>query len=338
MSFEGFDFPSYTPIPDQLIDELMSTLSLAELRVALYIARRTYGFKKNSDAISLGQMLHGITKKDGTVLDKGTGICKRSLLPALSKLIEKKIIIRTKRAKNGLNQPSVYQLNLKKKPKSKEPQVVETNIAPTQEPSVGAKNSSTLGAKSAPRVEANFAPHKTQLNKKQLNKNSLSQVVDDFYRRLGRERISKTKRERGFRILEELQNDGFSEEELDHALKWLTTQHPDTKSLDRLGHMMDQALIHYSSEKIRLAAQQKQQTKRVQEEKRASSNRALWTKAGKLYETLNDEAKAKYLEKLPLYARQPFLQKTSIICLIAHEIKSNLTPNLCKSEANILYT
>ena len=64
--FAGFSAPRYTQVPDQLFDELLSVLTGAELKVLLYICRRTFGFKKDSDNISINQMLNGIRRKDGT--------------------------------------------------------------------------------------------------------------------------------------------------------------------------------------------------------------------------------------------------------------------------------
>ena len=52
-------------MPDAFFDVVAPQLSEAELRVALYIIRRTFGFKKDSDTISLRQMVEGITTKDG---------------------------------------------------------------------------------------------------------------------------------------------------------------------------------------------------------------------------------------------------------------------------------
>lgn len=54
--FSGFVFPTTTPVPDQLFDELLPRLSGAELKVLMYIIRRTFGFKKQSDDISLAQL------------------------------------------------------------------------------------------------------------------------------------------------------------------------------------------------------------------------------------------------------------------------------------------
>src|SRR3954453_9196518 len=69
--FQGFLSPNTTPVPDVLFDDLLQRLDNAELRVLLYIIRRMYGFKKSSDDISIGQMVDGIKRKDGTVLDGG---------------------------------------------------------------------------------------------------------------------------------------------------------------------------------------------------------------------------------------------------------------------------
>ena len=91
--FQGFYVPNSTQVPDTLFDELMPDLSGAELKVVLYIIRRTFGFKRQSDTISINQLLHGITKKNGEVLDRGTGLAKPTLLRAIRSLTERAIIL-----------------------------------------------------------------------------------------------------------------------------------------------------------------------------------------------------------------------------------------------------
>jgi hypothetical protein len=61
-------------------------LSGGELKCLLYIVRRTLGFKKDADAISLSQMVHGITTRDGRVLDSGTGLNRSTVVEALASL------------------------------------------------------------------------------------------------------------------------------------------------------------------------------------------------------------------------------------------------------------
>ena len=46
--FAGFSTPNTTAVPDDFFDVLAPNLSEAELRVLIYIIRRTFGFKKDS--------------------------------------------------------------------------------------------------------------------------------------------------------------------------------------------------------------------------------------------------------------------------------------------------
>ncbi len=111
--FEGFRSPNFTTVPDELFDDLVPRLSGAEVKVLLYIVRRTFGFKKDRDNISISQMLDGIVKKNGERLDHGAGLSKPTLCRAISTLAEKKIIIATRQFDyNGGNLATCYQLNM----------------------------------------------------------------------------------------------------------------------------------------------------------------------------------------------------------------------------------
>ena len=90
--FRGFREPRYTQIPDEFFDEVAPNLTEAELRVALYVLRRTFGFKKHEDAISLTQMSDGITTKDGRILDCGTGMSRSAVWRGSKGLVEKGIL------------------------------------------------------------------------------------------------------------------------------------------------------------------------------------------------------------------------------------------------------
>src|SRR5919197_1111611 len=110
--FRGFSSPNYTPIPDEILDELMFTLSGAELKVLLYICRRTFGFKKMSDDISLNQICNGIQKKTGEVLDSGTGLSQRQVIRALKTLIDENVVHAKRNTSLGRGfEPTTYTLN-----------------------------------------------------------------------------------------------------------------------------------------------------------------------------------------------------------------------------------
>jgi phage replication O-like protein O len=113
IQFTGFLYPTTTPVPDQVFNELLPLLTGAELKVLLYICRRTFGFKKDYDRISLDQMINGIRKKNGKVLDTGTGLSKASVARALKKLSGKNIITRHRNSssKRG-HEPTTYSLNM----------------------------------------------------------------------------------------------------------------------------------------------------------------------------------------------------------------------------------
>jgi len=86
--------PTTTPLPDEIYDEWAPMLGAAELKVLLYIVRRTLGFRKSVDAISLSQFLEGIVTRDGRVLDKGCGVKSRPNVVRALKGLEEKGLIR----------------------------------------------------------------------------------------------------------------------------------------------------------------------------------------------------------------------------------------------------
>jgi hypothetical protein len=105
--------PNSTQIPDVILDQWMADLSGAELKVVLYVARRTFGFGKESDDISLRQISGGIKKRDGVVLDRGTGLSVSSVARAVKTLEEQGILLRRVNL-NDKNEhdENTYSLNL----------------------------------------------------------------------------------------------------------------------------------------------------------------------------------------------------------------------------------
>lgn len=97
-------------MPDNFFDEVMPQLSGAEVKVLLYIFRRTFGFKKQSDNISLSQMVSGIRRRDGEVLDRGTGLGKTTVVGAINRLIARGMVRKIKRRSEAKgDQPSSYE-------------------------------------------------------------------------------------------------------------------------------------------------------------------------------------------------------------------------------------
>jgi len=187
--FDGFDWPTTTPTPDVIFDRLLPLLTGAELKVLLYIVRRTFGFRKDSDHISLNQLLTGIRKRDGTQLDYGTGLSKKTLLVALESLKHKRLISsEAVTSPERGHEPTLYRLLLRDEEKSTLP--------------LGEKLHQGGGGKSTPSPRRKNSPIQETVNNPQLNKNGYISMKD---------RRSETydEQEHQRRIIESAQRAGF---------------------------------------------------------------------------------------------------------------------------------
>src|SRR5579859_1926199 len=117
MRWPGFYAPLYTQVPDELFDFWLPRLSESELKVLLYIIRRTFGFKKESDNISLSQMVEGIVTRAGKRLDYGAGVSATAVKGAIKGLLAKDLIERqhNESAAHG-HEATTYRLRLRATP------------------------------------------------------------------------------------------------------------------------------------------------------------------------------------------------------------------------------
>jgi len=115
--FPPFGAPRFTQIPDVLFDEHLPELGLAELKVLLVIMRRTYGWRKPTDAISLSQ------------LEKGTGLRRKAISAATRSLEEGGyIIVDRGTTPNGGTATNLYRLNVEGDVSASEPSSLDTSI------------------------------------------------------------------------------------------------------------------------------------------------------------------------------------------------------------------
>src|SRR4051794_3055055 len=91
--FEGIESPNGPISPDPLLDLVMPFLPPTEWKVCTYVVRRTFGWKKASDRISLEQICHGIVRRDGSRLDYGTQLDRKTAIKALRGLEAKGVIV-----------------------------------------------------------------------------------------------------------------------------------------------------------------------------------------------------------------------------------------------------
>lgn len=95
-SYQGIRSPRYTQTPDEFFDIIAPHLSESELRVMLYIIRKTFGWKADEDDISISQMVAGVIKRNGERLDHGTGLSKSSVIRGVKGLVDKGLIVAQK--------------------------------------------------------------------------------------------------------------------------------------------------------------------------------------------------------------------------------------------------
>jgi hypothetical protein len=87
-------YPAWTQIPNVVLDYLMAELKPSVFAVYLFLCRRTFGFHKECDQISLNQIVNGIKTKDGRVLCKGTGLTKKTVIKSLKVLKNEGLLIK----------------------------------------------------------------------------------------------------------------------------------------------------------------------------------------------------------------------------------------------------
>ena len=92
-SFEGYRGPRFTPIPDEFLDHQLADLTSAEAKVMLFLFRKTYGYRKSADQVSLTQLERGTIAGDGRIIDRGSGLSKATIWRALKGLQQKGLIV-----------------------------------------------------------------------------------------------------------------------------------------------------------------------------------------------------------------------------------------------------
>jgi hypothetical protein len=195
--------PNSTQIPDIILDHWMAELSDAEFKVLLYVARRTFGFGKDSDNISLTQLTSGIRRRDGTPLDRGTGLSRSGVKKACKGLIERGVLIRFRNtAPDGReSEESTYRLNLFASLPESEDEVGRQKTYPghvVAYPDVGHKvaqvgHKRTEGRpRSRPGVGHQVAPQETAQETEQETASAESGADDELIETLVREGVGRS--------------------------------------------------------------------------------------------------------------------------------------------------
>lgn len=126
----------YPVLLNGVIDHCMCDLSGNDLKILLYTLKHTFGYGKTADSIALSQLQFGIEKRNGILLDRGTGLTRNTILKSINNLIKRDILIKHPvRVEHKLFRPSIFEFN---------PLFLEMLIGSTNpEPTVGADSEHT---------------------------------------------------------------------------------------------------------------------------------------------------------------------------------------------------
>ena len=95
--FRGFERPrqNYFKMPNNWTDITAEMSSLAEIKVVEYVLKNTWGYQEFGIAkrISLKEFMHGRRRKDGTHIDKGTGLSKPSVIAGIRAAIDHGLLL-----------------------------------------------------------------------------------------------------------------------------------------------------------------------------------------------------------------------------------------------------
>lgn len=116
-AFPGFVLASenWFRLPNEWTDITSQMKSLAELKVVEYVLRHTWGFQEYSNAkrISTNEFMHGRRRKDGSRLDRGTGLSNRSVIDGLRQAVEHGYLVEERDDRDKGRIQKLYRLHMK---------------------------------------------------------------------------------------------------------------------------------------------------------------------------------------------------------------------------------
>jgi hypothetical protein len=196
--FPGFDIPrqNWFKMPNNWTDITAAIGSIAELKVVEYVLKHTWGYQEYGvrKRITNDEFMHGRRRKDGTRIDKGTGLSKPSVIAGLKAAVEKGLLIEEVDDSDKARVKKYYCLRMVPGLQNG----VETDNEPPSEPgrevegggvkdlNAGVKdlypevkNLYPWGKDSLPRSEQDTLVRHSKQNKKRNNNNKNSQRLPD---------------------------------------------------------------------------------------------------------------------------------------------------------------
>jgi hypothetical protein len=275
---------NYYKVPNDVSDILASQQTPAEQVVYHRLFRLSYGYNQNVCRVgmqalaaatniaskkTIAKALTGLVKKGHIAIEQEAsndvrGTWYRVFLPHEISTVRKLTRLKMTPVKStAVETSAVISANIEEKSSAVENTVHLQCLENTEENASSIKN-----------TVVNFAPITTDL----LHTLSLPTLVDRFYELL-QQRPSQKKRERAIQQAQKLLDEGFTLQELDYTIAWVTQKHPDTGSFDRIPFFIDQALKDRGTRQQITAMEQQHQAeitqRKMQEQRTKEENQQL---------------------------------------------------------------
>lgn len=110
--FGGFEKPkeNWSKLPHQFIYELPNFSNLAGLKIVLYVLRHTWGYGDPYKKISIDEFMNGRKHRDGSRIDRGTGLSKPSVVSGCKWAVDNGYLFEVKDKGDGARIKKYYSL------------------------------------------------------------------------------------------------------------------------------------------------------------------------------------------------------------------------------------
>ena len=163
MSNESKFIPNFLQVPNAVIDELLPDLTGAELKCYLVVIRKTKGWNKESDNISISQFM------------KATGLSNSAVIKACESLVKYGLLVK----ENGSRNTGVYAVNSYSKITHEESsQVTCEKSSPVKKVHSTCEESSQVTCEKSSHTINNIKNTTQNTNKKTTQKKSLALLAE----------------------------------------------------------------------------------------------------------------------------------------------------------------
>ena len=275
---------NYYKVPNDVSDTLASQQTPAEQAVYHRLFRLSYGYNQNVCRVgmqalaaatniaskkTIAKAITGLVKKRHIAIEQEAsndvrGTWYRVFLPQEITRARKPTSVKITPVKStAVDDSAVVSANVEEKSSAVENTVDRQDLESIQQNASGVKN-----------TVVNVAPITTDL----LQTLSLPLLVDRFYQLL-QQHPSQKKRERAILQGQKLLDEGFTLQDLEYTITWVTQRHPDTGAFDRIPFFIDQALKDRESRQQVVVLEQQRHTeitqRKAQEQRTREENQQI---------------------------------------------------------------